>query len=131
MTDAEKREKAIRGLECCKWSRQNVKPEKNKCDECPYKDQNIMNAFTVWKSCTNVLAGDALALLRKQEPQVLEYSEIEKHPLVWLEDNDRSGKEAERSAGTSWQGARLLRRDTCGVGKAERRVGNGGNGGRR
>lgn len=32
---------------------------------------------------------DALALLREQEPRVLEYSEIEKHPLVWLEDNDK------------------------------------------
>ena len=68
MADAEKREKVIRGLECCKWSRQNVKPEKNKCDECPYKDQNIMSAFAVWRSCTNVLAGDALALLKEQEP---------------------------------------------------------------
>lgn len=34
-------------------------------------------------------AKDALALLREQEPRVIEYSEIEKHPLVWLEDNDK------------------------------------------
>lgn len=65
MTDLEK--KVIKGLECCKWSRQNVKPEKNKCDECPYKDQGIMNAFTVWRSCTNVLAKDTLAMLREQD----------------------------------------------------------------
>lgn len=32
---------------------------------------------------------DALTLLKDQEPRVLEYSEIEKHPLVWLEDNDK------------------------------------------
>ena len=31
----------------------------------------------------------ALALLKEQEPRVLEYLEIEKHPLVWLEDNDK------------------------------------------
>ena len=61
------KEKVIKGLECCKWSRQNVKPEKNKCDECPYKDESIMNAFTVWRTCTNVLAGDALSLLKKEE----------------------------------------------------------------
>lgn len=61
------REKVIKGLEYCKWSRQNVKPEKNKCDECPYKDKSIMNAFSVWRSCTNVLAGDALSMLKEQE----------------------------------------------------------------
>jgi len=60
-------EKVIKGLECCKWSMQNVKPEKNKCDVCPYKDENIMNAYTVWRSCTNVLAGDALTLLKEQQ----------------------------------------------------------------
>ena len=60
-------EKVIKGLECCKWSRQNVRPEKKKCDECPYKDENIMNAFTVWQSCTNVLAGEALAVLKDQQ----------------------------------------------------------------
>ena len=63
-------EKVIKGLEYCKWSRQNVKPEKNKCDECPYKDQGILNAFAVWRSCTNVLAGDALILLKEQEKEI-------------------------------------------------------------
>ena len=63
------KDKVIKGLECCKWSRQNVKPEKVKCDECPYKDQNIMNAYSVWRSCTNVLAGDALELLRSHKPK--------------------------------------------------------------
>jgi hypothetical protein len=32
---------------------------------------------------------DLLTLLKEQEARVLEYSEIEKHPLVWLEDNDK------------------------------------------
>lgn len=31
----------------------------------------------------------AISMLKDQEPRVLEYSEIEKHPLVWLEDNDK------------------------------------------
>lgn len=64
MTD---REKIIKGLECCKWSRQNINPEKVMCNECPYKDKTIMNAYTVWQSCTNILAGEALALLKEQE----------------------------------------------------------------
>ncbi len=67
------KEKVIKGLECCKWSRQNVKPEKNKCDECPYKDQNIMNAFSVWRSCTNALAEEALILLKEQEKRIKKY----------------------------------------------------------
>lgn len=31
----------------------------------------------------------AITLLKEQEPRVLEYSEFEKLPLVWLEDNDK------------------------------------------
>lgn len=76
MTDAEKREKVVRGLEKC--------TECLGCcsDECPY--------YSHTSSCGGVqLRRDALALLKEQEPRVLEYSEIEKHPLVWLEDNDK------------------------------------------
>jgi len=69
------RNKVIKGLECCKWSRQNVKPEKNKCDECPYRDQDIMSAFVVWKSCTNVLARDAISLLKEQEQTIEDLKE--------------------------------------------------------
>jgi hypothetical protein len=69
MTD---KEKVIKGLECCRWSRQNVQPEKKKCDECPYKDRNIMNAYTVWQSCTNVLAGETLVLLKELEVRIEE-----------------------------------------------------------
>ncbi len=78
----------IKGLECCKWSRRNVQPEKNRCDECPYKDQGIMNAFTVWRSCINVLADDTLALLKKQEEQIKKF-ELERN---WDEHPDTMGK---------------------------------------
>lgn len=81
MTDAEKREKVIRGLECC------VRDVRGKairpCDDCPYDNDGIE------KPCQMGLMTDALALLKEQEARVLEYSEIEKHPLVWLEDNDK------------------------------------------
>lgn len=74
--DAKKREKVIRGLEKC--------TECLGCcsDECPY--------YSHTSSCSGVpLRRDALALMKEQEPRVLEYSEIEKNPLVWLEDNDK------------------------------------------
>lgn len=32
---------------------------------------------------------NALAMLKEQEPRVLKYNEIEGHPLVWLEDDDK------------------------------------------
>ena len=66
MTD---KERVLKGLECCMWSRQNVKPEKWKCDKCPYKDKNILNSTTIWQSCTNVLAKDASKLLKNMPYQ--------------------------------------------------------------
>lgn len=69
------REKVIRALEWC---------IKKPCHpNCPY--------FTAGQEMclfTKILP-DALALLREQDARVLEYSEIEKYPLVWLEDNDK------------------------------------------
>lgn len=65
--------KVIRGLECC------AKGSLSDCEGCPYTKTR----------CSEHLCGDALVLLKQQEPRVLEYSEIEKHPLVWLEDNDK------------------------------------------
>jgi hypothetical protein len=70
------REKVIRGLEWC------IKLDGNGCSlECPY--------LAGKSPCPNAMLRDALALLKEQEARVLEYSEIEKHPLVWLEDNDK------------------------------------------
>lgn len=80
MTDTEKREKVMLGLECCAKGIE-------KCAECPYSiftDANG-NGFCLIDN----MVSDALSLLKEQEARVLEYSEIEKHPLVWLEDNDK------------------------------------------
>lgn len=68
------RENVMRGLEVC--SDPNIT-----CMECPY--------YANQSECSGILFHDVLDLLREQEPRVLEYSEIEKHPLVWLEDNDK------------------------------------------
>ena len=69
------REKVIRGLEACACDMRLMQ-----CADCPYHTNKAR--------CLTTLMRDALALLKEQEPNVLEYSEIEKHPLVWLEVND-------------------------------------------
>ena len=72
------REKVIRALEWC---------IKKPCHpNCPYFTvEDESQARCLFKK----ILPDALDLLKEQEPRVLEYSEIEKHPLVWLEDNGK------------------------------------------
>ena len=70
------REKVIRGFEACVSDSRLMQ-----CANCPYQTDK--------SQCVTKLMQDALALLKEQEARVLEYSEIEKHPLVWLEDNDK------------------------------------------
>ena len=53
MTEQEKRDKVIRGLECCGYAM-----FMDKCQECPYDG----------KDCFKRLKADALALLKAQEP---------------------------------------------------------------
>jgi len=63
MTDAEKREKVMRGLECC--SPQHGGTEL--CEQCPYYKEPF--------PCANTLLYDALALLKAQEPRVMTLEE--------------------------------------------------------
>ena len=70
MTDAEKREKVIRGLECCALG------SLSNCEGCPYTETR----------CSEHLCGDALALLRKQEPRVLSKSEAEQYVTHGITD---------------------------------------------
>lgn len=53
MTEQEKRENVIKGLECCGYS-----TFMDKCQECPYDGED----------CFKRLKADALALLKAQEP---------------------------------------------------------------
>ena len=53
MTEQEKREKVIKGLECCGYTN-----FMDKCQECPYDG----------KDCFHRLKTDAIALLKAQEP---------------------------------------------------------------
>ena len=75
--DKEQIEKVKKGLECCTRSHQTIR--QNLCDECPYKNKGVMNAFTVWKTCTNALAEDALKLINElqatAEPKWIPVSE--------------------------------------------------------
>lgn len=87
MTDAEKRDKVIRGLKACNRQSYNG----SDCKNCPYYDDEDTAELPFGICNIQDMFDDALALLREQEARVLEYSEIEKHPLVWLEDNDKKG----------------------------------------
>ena len=79
MTDAEKLEKVIKGLECCVVGAE--------CDHCKYGMLN-KNDF---EGCRQMLA-DALALLKAQEPRVMEWQEIvdsaTQMPFIWLESKE-------------------------------------------
>ena len=69
MTDAEKREKVIRGLE----AHANPKTcETCAGEDCPYYDRD--GSYTA-VTCSSFLAADALALLKEQEPRVLTLEE--------------------------------------------------------
>lgn len=67
MTDAEKREKVIRGLECCALG------SLSNCEGCPYTETR----------CSEHLCGDALALLKEQEPRVLTLEELQAIETPW------------------------------------------------
>lgn len=81
--DKDQIEKVKKGLECCTRSHQTIR--QNMCDECPYKNKGVMNAFTVWKTCINALAEDALKLINElqatAEPKWIPVSE---NPMAWF-----------------------------------------------
>lgn len=75
------REKVIEALECL------ANNPFLDCDKCPY---NAPTLIPLKQRCDYTrICANALDLLNGHEPRVLEYSEIKKHPLVWLEDNDK------------------------------------------
>lgn len=77
MTDAEKREKVIRGLE----AHANPKTcETCAGEDCPY--YNIGGIYTE-VTCSSVLAADALALLKEQEPRVMTLEELQAIETPW------------------------------------------------
>lgn len=76
MNEPEKREKVIKGLECCDGY----------CDDetgCPF---DVLEPF----DCQKQLRADAIALLKAQEPKVLALDEIHRGMAVWLEDVDKA-----------------------------------------
>lgn len=70
MTDAEKREKVIRGLEA------HANPKT--CETCAGEDCPYYNRGGSYPkvTCSSFLAADALALIREQEPRVLTLEEV-------------------------------------------------------
>lgn len=70
MTDAEKRKKVIRGLECC------LSP--NDHENCPYD-----GIGKTYSHCLKQLVTDALALLKEQEPRVMTLEELQAIETPW------------------------------------------------
>ena len=76
MSDQDKREKVIKGLECCGYTR-----FMDKCQECPYDG----------KDCFKRLKTDTLALLKAQEPRVMtenDMREAEPGAVIFCEQRD-------------------------------------------
>lgn len=74
-------EKVIKGLEC----RSTNLPNRD-CENCRYG----MTMGRRWGCDFMRLCGDALALLKAQEPRVLALDEIHRGMAVWLEDVDKA-----------------------------------------
>lgn len=76
MTD---RERVMKALKC------RVTDPVVECGNCPYND-----APDDWRQRCDFhrLCADALALLKEQEPRVIELSEISPNIYVWVEDRD-------------------------------------------
>lgn len=78
------REKVMRGLECCIVRDPDAK---RNCEECQYNHEGIITNAP----CSNGLMADALALLKEQEPRVLDWGEIGAvDGAVWLEERDEN-----------------------------------------
>lgn len=87
MNDQEKRENAIKGLECCR---------RGFCFACRYND-GIEDA----RQCRQNLADDILALLKAQEPRVMTLEEVKKldSDYYYLESMRSPGKELREIVG--------------------------------
>lgn len=87
MTDAEKREKVIRGLEACNRQSYNG----SDCQNCPYYDDEDTAELPFGICNIQDMFDDALALLREQEPRVLTVEElktVKDQTDVWLDEPD-------------------------------------------
>ena len=79
------REKVIKGLECCAFSKRG-----DKCEQCPY----FCGCETEYGAFVE-LAHDALALLKAQEPRVMTLEEVKMldSDYYYLESMRSPGKE--------------------------------------
>ena len=82
MTEQERREKVIKGLECCG-------AYDYKCNVCPYQDDGGAEDGC----CSDELKTNALALLKAQEPRVMTLEEAADAEICWIEVRSRRGVE--------------------------------------
>lgn len=81
----DKLEKVISGLECCK----DPMITGIKCNICPYWDDNNPDEYQT--SCNDNLCADALELLKKQQPMLIDVNQMKQladGTDVWLEAKD-------------------------------------------
>lgn len=89
MTEQEKREKVIKGLECCCDVQSGWKDARYVCPACPYTDNG--------SPCETLspLMEDALSLLKAQEPRVMTVADIVDNyvapEVVWVEARNNKG----------------------------------------
>lgn len=77
------REKVIKGLECHKRAMYGKVDEHGlACNTCPYKDMES----TCHTMTEGQLMEDALALLRAQEPRILNFDELHRGMVCYYED---------------------------------------------
>ena len=70
------REKVIKGLECCHVMVHDLGPDKTSCGICPYKDVQTEEQIDLGGiECIAVLHDDAMALLKEQKAEWIEYPE--------------------------------------------------------
>lgn len=85
MTDNEKLERVIKGMECC--SREDI----GDCNNCPYNINDM--------HCDIGMMRDALELLKSQEPRVMTWEEaqatVNEGPFIVFEVRDSTGSEVD------------------------------------
>lgn len=105
MTDAERREKVIRGLEACNRQSYNG----SDCQNCPYYDDEDTAELPFGMCNIQDMFDDALALLKEQEARVMtreEVIDLLQGSVVWFEEHSESGDylRAMISSGTGFLG---------------------------
>lgn len=96
MTEHEKREKVIKGMEYCIDYAQRIKDQINDvpCQGCPYS--GLKPKKVGQGDCMDTMLQDAITLLKAQKPRVMTWQEIidtaTQMPFIWLESKEKNDR---------------------------------------